>query len=73
MPMMICVALGSGGVLLCVVSVLCGAGGASTVQPPVTNAVTQTASARRRTDGHGTGQEYRAAARPPPKQEPVRT
>ena len=32
MPMMIWVALGGGGGLLCVVSVLCGAGGGLTVQ-----------------------------------------
>ena len=34
MAMMICVAFGGGGIVVSVVSVLCGAGGGLTVQPP---------------------------------------
>jgi hypothetical protein len=41
-PMMICVALGGGGGVLYVVSVLCGAGGGLTVQPANASSETST-------------------------------
>jgi hypothetical protein len=44
MAMMICVALGGGGVTDEVVSVLCGAGGGLTVHPPSNNAGTDTSA-----------------------------
>src|SRR6516165_3174994 len=53
MPMMICVALGGGGGLLSVVSVLCGAGGGLTVQPAtsINTASTAPGVAKRRAVG----------------------
>jgi hypothetical protein len=52
MAMMICVAFGGGGVVDCVVSVLCGAGGGLTVQAETTSAIAPaTALTRRRVVG----------------------
>jgi len=47
-PMMICVARGGGGVEICAVSVLCGAGGGLTVQPEATVARALMAATARR-------------------------
>jgi hypothetical protein len=46
--MMICVAFGGGGGVLSVVSVLCGAGGGLTVQPPTSITDSATPLHRRR-------------------------
>jgi hypothetical protein len=52
MAMMICVAFGGGGVDVCVVSVLCGAGGGLTVHADTTSAnAPATALTRRRLVG----------------------
>jgi hypothetical protein len=52
MAMMICVALGGGGVVVSVVSVLCGAGGGLTVQADTTSTnAPATALTRRRVVG----------------------
>src|ERR1700754_2029661 len=51
MAMMICVAFGGGGVVVSVVSVLCGAGGGLTVQPATSTNAPATALTHRRVVG----------------------